>query len=88
MATQTTRRGFAAIRHERRAHIVGPQPNQRYRVYNEGTQYTLFSSDDLKRAKHIFRCVSKRKHGDIILMDTTTGEVLKIKYKLIQEVLV
>lgn len=83
MTTQITRRGFAHLR--RNQHIfVGPQPNQRYQVQNIGTQYTLFSSDDLKRAKHVFYCARKRKHGDIILMDTTTGEVLKIKYKLIQ----
>lgn len=55
-------------------------PN-RYAVKNTQTQYTLFSSGNLERAKHIYHCVPRRKYGDIILMDNETGEILKIKLK-------
>ena len=51
-----------------------------YKIINTSTQYTLFSSSDLSRAKQVHRNIPKRKHGDIVLLDGDTGEVLKIKF--------
>ena len=50
-----------------------------YHIRNLQTEYTLFTGNDYKWALHVFYSISKRKNGDIVLLNMETGEVLKIK---------
>lgn len=54
----------------------------RYIILNENTNYTLFQSDCLKTTKRIFYAVSRRQYGDILLIDTSTSEILKTKLSI------
>lgn len=50
-----------------------------YKIINTQTQYTLFTSSDLTRATRVYYKIPRRQHGDIVLLDDDTGEVIKFK---------
>lgn len=52
-----------------------------FHIKNLQTQHTLFSSADYDKALYIFYRIPKRKNGDIVLMNSETGELLKVKPK-------
>lgn len=52
-----------------------------FHIKNLQTQYTLYSSNNYELALHTFYHIPKRKNGDIVLMNSETGEVLKVKPK-------
>jgi hypothetical protein len=50
-----------------------------YKIINCRSLYTLFVSDDLARTKQVFYRCDKRVKSELLLVNTATGEVLKVK---------
>lgn len=57
-----------------------------YQINNPQTKRTLFEDDNLKYTKHIWNQIPARKHCDLELFDTETGEVIRFKERRVKEV--
>ena len=50
-----------------------------YKFFNITTNHTLHQSNNLKEITTFYHKVPRRKHSTLLLINTITGEVLKIK---------
>lgn len=55
--------------------------NEKYdfSIENLQTKNVLFASSDWRMIMHYWHCIPKRKNTDLIIVDNTTGEILKTK---------
>ena len=51
----------------------------RYKFINLDTQHLFYESDNLKHVIAFYHKVPRRKRHTLAIVDTTTGELLKVK---------
>ena len=51
----------------------------RYTFYNERTQHVFSNDNDLQAIINFYHKVPRRKHSALIIIDNTTGEVIRYK---------
>lgn len=51
----------------------------RYKFINLDTQHTFYESDNLKHVIAFYHKVPRRKRSALAIVDTVTGELLKVK---------
>lgn len=51
----------------------------RYTIENLQRDYVLVTTNDLERANHLWHRIPRRKHTDLVMIDQTTGEIMKMR---------
>ena len=57
-----------------------------YKFINVHTNHVFCQSDDLKEVLQLYHKVPRRKRTDLLIVDTTTGEMLRLKRASINQV--
>ena len=58
----------------------------RYKLFNTNTNHTFHQSDNLTDTLNMYHKIPRRKHSTVVLLDTDTGELIRIKFPKGQEV--
>ena len=51
----------------------------RYTIENLQRDYILAATNDLERANYLWNRIPRRKHTDLVMIDQTTGEIMKMR---------
>lgn len=51
----------------------------RYKLFNYDTNHVFHQSDNLTDAINMYHKISRRKHSTVMLLDTDTGELIRVK---------
>lgn len=51
----------------------------RYTIENLQRDYVLTATNDLERANHLWNRIPRRKYTDLVMIDQTTGEIMKMR---------
>lgn len=57
----------------------------RYTIENLQRDYVLAATNDLERANHLWYRIPRRKHTDLVMVDQTTGEIMKMRERRYKE---
>ena len=52
----------------------------RYKLFNYNTNHTFHQSDDLQPCINLYHKIPRRKHSTVMLLDTETGELIRVKF--------
>lgn len=55
------------------------QNTHTYKFFNINTNHTFYTSNNLKQITNFYHKVPRRKHSTLILLNTITGEIIKMK---------
>ena len=51
----------------------------RYILFNHDTHHIFCTSDSLQYVINFYHKIARRKHSTILILDNTTGELIRIK---------
>lgn len=51
----------------------------RYKLFNSNTNHIFQQSDNLNDTLNLYHKIPRRKHSTILLLDTETGELIRVK---------
>ena len=51
----------------------------RYKLFNINTNHIFHQSDDLQPCLTLYHKIPRRKHSTVMLLDTDTGELIRVK---------
>lgn len=51
----------------------------RYKLFNYNTNHIFHQSDNLTDSINMYHKIPRRKHSTIMLLDTDTGELIRVK---------
>lgn len=51
----------------------------RYKLFNYNTNHIFQQSNDLQSTLTLYHKISRRKHSSVMLLDTDTGELIRVK---------
>lgn len=51
----------------------------RYKLFNYNTNHIFYQSDNLQHSINFYHKISRRKHSTVMLLDTDTGELIRVK---------
>ena len=51
----------------------------RYKLFNCDTNHVFHQSDNLTDTINMYHKISRRKHSTVMLLDTDTGELIRVK---------
>lgn len=52
----------------------------RYKLFNINTNHIFHQSDNLTDCINLYHKISRRKHSAVLLLDTDTGELIRMKF--------
>lgn len=51
----------------------------RYKLFNYNTNHIFHQSDNLTDCINMYHKIPRRKHSTVMLLDTDTGELIRVK---------
>ena len=51
----------------------------RYKLFNYNTNHIFYQSDNLQHSINFYHKIPRRKHSTVMLLDTDTGELIRVK---------
>lgn len=51
----------------------------RYKLFNYNTNHIFHQSDNLTDCINLYHKIPRRKHSTVMLLDTDTGELIRVK---------
>lgn len=52
----------------------------RYKLFNYDTNHIFHQSDSLNDTIDMYHKIPRRKHSTVMLLDTETGELIRVKF--------